>query len=49
MYESLSPVQTDSTLLDSTCCVRLNTLLHIVCQCWELLREFARSFKENLP
>ena len=26
----LSPVQTDATLLDVTCCVRLHTLLHVV-------------------
>ena len=26
----LSPVQTDATLLDVTCCVYLHTLLHVV-------------------
>ena len=29
----LSPVQTDATLLDVTCCVRLHTLLHVVGSC----------------
>ena len=43
------------TLLDVTCCVRLDTLLHVVAQslnpvkrtqhCWELLRPFERSLK----
>ena len=41
-YESISPVQTDATLLasqqlptllDVTCCVRLDTLLHVVTCC----------------
>ena len=26
---TLRPVQTDATLLDGTCCVRLHTLLHV--------------------
>ena len=30
-------MQTDVTLLDVTCCVRLHTLLHVVGCCWELL------------
>ena len=47
-YESISPVQTDvtllasqqpPTLLDVTFCVRLHTLLHAVTCCWELLRK----------
>ena len=29
---TLRPVQTDATLLDGTCCVRLHTLLHVVKQ-----------------
>ena len=33
----LSPVQTDATLLDVTCCVRLHTLLHVVRCCCVLL------------
>ena len=36
-----SPTQTDATLLDVTCCVRLLTLLHVVAYCWELLHPFA--------
>ena len=35
----LSCVQTDGTLLDVTCWVRLHTLLHVVGGCWELLAE----------
>ena len=33
----LIPLQKDATLLDITCCVHLQTLLHIVAFCWELL------------
>ena len=33
-FALLSPVQTDATLLDVKCCVRLHTLLHVVgCGC----------------
>ena len=32
MQVTLRPVQTDATLLDGTCCVRLHTLLHVVKQ-----------------
>ena len=35
----LSPVQTDATLLDVTCCVPLHTLLHVVGCCRVLLRK----------
>ena len=35
----LSPVQTDATLLDVTCCVRLHTVFHVVGCCCVLLRE----------
>ena len=35
----LSPVQTDATLLDVTCYVRLHTLFHVVGCCCVLLRE----------
>ena len=34
-----SPVQTDATLLDVACCVRLHTLLHVVGCCCVLLRK----------
>ena len=33
----LSLEQTDATLSEATCCVRLHTLLHFVACCWELL------------
>ena len=33
----LRPLQTDPTLLDATCCLRLHTLLHVVACCWDLL------------
>ena len=36
---ALSPAQTDATLLDVTCCVRLHTLLHVVGCCCVLLRK----------
>ena len=35
----LSPLQTDATLLNVTCCVRLHTLLHVVGCCCVLLRK----------
>ena len=35
----LSPMQPDATLLDVTCCVRLQTLLHVVVCCRELLHK----------
>ena len=35
----LSPVQTDATLLDVTCCVCLHTLLHVVGCCCVLLHK----------
>ena len=31
-------VQMDAKLLDVTCCVRLDSLLHVIGCCWELLR-----------
>ena len=37
--KALSPVQTDATLLDVTCCVRLHTLLHVVGCCCVLLHK----------
>ena len=39
-------MQTDATLLDVTCCVRLHTLLHVSC-CWELLHPFAHHFQHG--
>ena len=33
------PLQTDATLLDVTCCVRLHTLLYVVGCCCVLLRK----------
>ena len=32
-------------LLDVTCCVRLQTLLHVVVCCWELLRKVLKLVK----
>ena len=47
----LSPVQTDATLLDVTCCFRLHTLLHVAACCWELLRkvESGETFDPTTP
>ena len=42
-HAALSPVQTDATLLDVTCCVRFHTLLHVVPQMF--LRVVAQSLK----
>ena len=42
---TLSLAQTDATLLDVTCCVRLHTLLHVVACCCMLLRVVVQSFK----
>ena len=39
LCSNLSRVQTDATLLDVTCCVRLQTLLHVVGCCCVLLRK----------
>ena len=41
---ALSPVQTDATMLDVTCCVRLHTLLHVVA-CYVLLGIVAQSLE----
>ena len=42
---ALSYVQSDATLLDVTCCVRLHTLLHAVGSCYlTMLRPFAWGF-----
>ena len=35
-----SPMQTDATLLDVTCCLCLHTLLHVPACSWELLHAF---------
>ena len=35
----ISSLQTDTTLLDVTCCVRLHSLLYVVACCWELLHK----------
>ena len=48
----LSPVQTDATLLDVTCCVRLHTLLHIqldvvACCCSKF--ETGQTFQPTTP
>ena len=44
----LSPVQTDATLLDVTCLVRLHTLLHVVgCCCAKF--ETGRTFEPTTP
>ena len=39
LAEKFSPVQTEATLLDVTCCVRLHTLLHVVACCCLLFRK----------
>ena len=36
---TLKPRETDATLMDVTCCVRLHTLLHVVGCCCVLLRK----------
>ena len=39
----LSPVQTDATLLDVTCCVRFHTLLHVVAQGLKPVKLFSQQ------
>ena len=37
------PLQTDATLLDVTCCVRLHTLLHVVAQSLKPVKLFSQQ------
>ena len=51
-HVTLSPVQTDATLLNVTCCFRLHTLLHVVGCCWVLLRKVwnhSNCFQSTTP
>ena len=42
------PLQTEATLLDVTCCVRLHTLLHVVgCCCAKF--ETSQTFQPTTP
>ena len=45
---TLSLVQTDATLLDVTCCVRLHTLLHVVVSCCAKF-ETGQTFEPTTP
>ena len=46
--QPLIPVQTDATLLEVTCCVRLHTLLHVVgCCCAKF--ETGQTFQPTTP
>jgi len=43
----LKPRANDATLLDVTCCVRLQTLLHVFGCCWELLYPFEHHYNTD--
>ena len=47
--EALSPAQTDATLLDVTCCVRLHTLLHVVGSCCAEFDKLIKFLSQQFP